>query len=307
VYPSWSLDQLTAFVTEVEEGSFSAAGRRLGRVQSAVSYAIGQLEEGLGSQLFDRSGRTPTLTRAGRRLAAEARLVLAQARDLSEAAARLQEGIEPVLRVVVDVIYPQERLVDTCRAFQQAFPSTTLRLESALLDDAVEAVRSGRADLGACNLAGATPAGLSLAWLGTVPVVPVCAPEHELAHAQPPHRESLLRSHVQIVQTERLQAPTQDQGVLAARTWRVSDMGLKLDLIRRGTGWGSLPLDLVHDDLQAGRLVRLHPEPWPDGGHVLPLHAVTQQDTALGRAGQWFRERLPLGAQAVSGATATHR
>ena len=47
-----SLDQLTVFLTVAEAGSFAAAGRRLGRATSAVSYAIVNLEQQLGVQLF---------------------------------------------------------------------------------------------------------------------------------------------------------------------------------------------------------------------------------------------------------------
>ena len=46
-----TIDQLRMFVTIVEEGSFSAAGRRVGRVQSAVSQSIATAERQLGLQL----------------------------------------------------------------------------------------------------------------------------------------------------------------------------------------------------------------------------------------------------------------
>src|SRR5215467_1014875 len=58
-----SLDQLQVFLTVVETGSFAAAGRKLGRANSAVSYAIANLEQQLGVQLFDRDRtRKPMLT-----------------------------------------------------------------------------------------------------------------------------------------------------------------------------------------------------------------------------------------------------
>src|SRR6516165_5471688 len=61
-----SLDQLQVFLTVVETGSFAAAGRKLGRATSAVSYAIANLEHQLGVQLFDRDRtRKPTLTAIG--------------------------------------------------------------------------------------------------------------------------------------------------------------------------------------------------------------------------------------------------
>ena len=49
-----SLDQLQVFLAVVETGSFAAAGRRLRRATSAVSYTIAQLERQLGIALFDR-------------------------------------------------------------------------------------------------------------------------------------------------------------------------------------------------------------------------------------------------------------
>ncbi|MFC6573627.1 LysR family transcriptional regulator [Pseudomonas brassicacearum] len=57
-----SLDQLRTFVAAVDEGSFSAAARKLNRVQSAVSGWVSGLEDQIGVTLFDRSGRFPKLT-----------------------------------------------------------------------------------------------------------------------------------------------------------------------------------------------------------------------------------------------------
>jgi Bacterial regulatory helix-turn-helix protein, lysR family len=59
-----SLDQLRTFITAVDEGSFSAASRRLYRSQSVVSETVSNLEGQIGVQLFDRSGRYPVLTPA---------------------------------------------------------------------------------------------------------------------------------------------------------------------------------------------------------------------------------------------------
>ena len=61
-----TLDQLRVFLCVVDEGSFSKAAKRLRRVQSAVSYSIANLERLLAISLFDRSGRVPVLTEAGR-------------------------------------------------------------------------------------------------------------------------------------------------------------------------------------------------------------------------------------------------
>lgn len=99
-----SLDQLRSFVTAVEEGSFSAASRRLGRAQSVVSDLIANLENQIGMTLFDRSGRYPKLTQAGTVLLADARSVISGV-DLMKARARgIASGIEPELSVVISTL-----------------------------------------------------------------------------------------------------------------------------------------------------------------------------------------------------------
>ncbi|TIW46256.1 MAG: LysR family transcriptional regulator, partial [Mesorhizobium sp.] len=52
--PNPTLDQLQILVTVADTGSFSAAGRKLNRAQSVISYAIANLEAQLGLQLFER-------------------------------------------------------------------------------------------------------------------------------------------------------------------------------------------------------------------------------------------------------------
>ena len=57
--------ELNAFIAVVEAGGFSAAARRIGDSQSAVSKAVGALERRLGVALFNRSTRSVTLTDQG--------------------------------------------------------------------------------------------------------------------------------------------------------------------------------------------------------------------------------------------------
>ncbi|RZL68653.1 MAG: LysR family transcriptional regulator [Variovorax sp.] len=59
--------ELTAFVAVVEAGGFSAAARRIGESQSAISKSVGTLERRLGVQLLNRSTRSVTLTDQGRK------------------------------------------------------------------------------------------------------------------------------------------------------------------------------------------------------------------------------------------------
>jgi len=105
---SVSLDHLRMFIAAADEGSFSAGGRRLRRAQSVISQTLANLEAQLGVKLFDRSSRSPVLTRQGLALLAEARAVVSRMDAFKARAKGLSGGLEPELSVVVDVMFPLE-------------------------------------------------------------------------------------------------------------------------------------------------------------------------------------------------------
>ena len=84
--------QLAAFCAVVERKSFSNAAERLGVTQPAVSLQIRSLEQRLGTQLLDRSGRRVEPTEAGLRLYASAQRLLALEEQLLEDVAGEGEG-----------------------------------------------------------------------------------------------------------------------------------------------------------------------------------------------------------------------
>jgi len=84
--------QLAAFCAVVERKSFSQAAERLGVTQPAVSLQIRSLEQRLGRQLLDRSGRRVEPTEAGRRLYASAQRLLAAEEHLLEDLAADDQG-----------------------------------------------------------------------------------------------------------------------------------------------------------------------------------------------------------------------
>lgn len=79
---SFDLRSLRVFVMVAEAGGMTSAARQLGLTQSSVSQIVGNLEEALGSELFDRSVRPLALTAAGTTLYERGRAILAEAGDL---------------------------------------------------------------------------------------------------------------------------------------------------------------------------------------------------------------------------------
>lgn len=80
---------LDAFVASADEGSFSAAARRLALTPPAISKSVARLEAGLGVRLFLRSTRSLSLTEEGERLYRRVRLPWAEVID---ALAELKQG-----------------------------------------------------------------------------------------------------------------------------------------------------------------------------------------------------------------------
>src|SRR5919201_191819 len=92
--------QLAAFCAVVERKSFSQAAERLGVTQPAVSLQIRSLEQRLGTQLLDRSGRRVEPTEAGLRLYASAQKLLALEEQLvAEVAGDSDNGLTGALEL----------------------------------------------------------------------------------------------------------------------------------------------------------------------------------------------------------------
>jgi DNA-binding transcriptional LysR family regulator len=288
-----SLDQLRTFIAAADEGSFSAAARKLGRAQSVVSQTLANLEAQLGVDLFDRSGRMPVLTEQGQALLPDARAV-AGTMDLFKARAKgLAGGLEPELSVVVDVMFPMAVLTHAVTAFQAEFPATPLRLYVEALGAVVQPVLDGRCRLGVMGSLPLEPPQLSRERLLAVRMVLVASPQHPLAAHNGPIPVTELARHVQLVLTDR-STLTQGRefGVLAPRTWRLSDLGAKHAFLRAGLGWGGMPLDVVDRDIADRTLVEIEAEDTPPDGFVMPMWAIYRADTPPGPAGRWLVDRL---------------
>jgi DNA-binding transcriptional LysR family regulator len=292
-----SLDQLTVFLSVVETGSFAAAGRRLGRATSAISYTIANLELQLGVPLFDRDRtRKPTLTEAGAAVLSEARAVRVGVDNLRAKVKGLLEGLEAEVALVVDVMMPTTRLVDAMQAFDVAFPTVTLRLHVEALGAVTQLVHSGAAHIGICEPRHASVPGLERITVGGVELLPVAAPSHPLTIG--PNAPGAARNHTQLVLTDRSTLTEgRDFGVIGARSWRLADLGAKHALLLAGIGWGNMPEPIVRDDLAAGRL---KPLDLRDGcGGFYALEAIYRTNTPPGPAAAWLIQRFSEQAKNV--------
>ena len=290
-----SLDQIRTFIASVDEGSFSAAARKLNRAQSVVSDLVSGLEAQIGVQLFDRSGRYPKLTSAGRALLADARGIVAGVDFMKARAKGMASGLEPELSVVVDVFFPIEAITAAAKAFREMFPGTPLRLFVEALGGAYLPTLNGTASIGIVGSLPIMPPSLSGERLTSIALSLVSAPDHPLAMIKGSISKSELAKHVQLVLTDRSELSAgREFGVMSPSTWRLADLFAKHAFLLNGLGWGSMPLHTIASDIAAGRLVPLMVEDVPSGVLTLQMSAVYPTSAPPGPAGRWLIERLKM-------------
>lgn len=289
-----SLDQLRTFIAAVDEGSFSAAARKLNRVQSAVSGWVSGLEQQIGVMLFDRSGRFPKLTAEGVLLLADARNIVSGVDTLKARAKLMAAGQETELSVVVDVFFPTALVSAAAKAFASQFPLTPLRLFVEGLGAAYQPVLDGRCSLGILStLPAVTFPSLVSERLGELPLVSVAAANHPLAAWADRIPRSELAKHVQLVLTDRSDLMAgRDYGVVSPSTWRLADLSTKYAFLKDCVGWGGMPLHMVEKDIADGTLVVLDVDDMPRTGFMLTMSAYHPASEPPGPAGRWFIDHL---------------
>ena len=131
---------MRVFVAIVEEGSLSAAARRLHLSQPALSQTVGSLERQLGVRLLVRSSAGMAATPEGRTLLDESRAVLARHDQALVSLDRQRAREVGVLRLGLPLDVPPALLVGPLGELAAAYPATGVQarhLAPALLEAAL--------------------------------------------------------------------------------------------------------------------------------------------------------------------------
>ena len=260
------LNALRAFEASARHQSFSVAAQELNVTPAAVGQLVRTLEDWLGSPLFVRStsGRARLVTTE---VAEQALPDIRAGRErLAVGLERLRSGSAGgVLTVTVSPAFAAKWLLPRIERFQAAWPETDLRLDTSLKP--VDFVAQ-RIDVGVRYGRGQWP-GLAAEKLMDEEVYPVCAPAL-LATATlqaPGDLRGQVLIHDQSVDTSTGFASWQAwlrhagvQGVPTDRGLRINNSAAVLQAAIDGQGVALARSVMAHDDLAAGRLVRLFPQ-----------------------------------------------
>ncbi len=266
------LDELTVFLAILDAGSLAGAARHLRRSPPAVTRILASLEERASARLVERTTRALAPTEAGRRLAEQARRVLAE-----YAAAMLTAGGEEaprgLLRVTAPVMFGQRHVTPIVTDFLASHPA--LRVELLLSDRNLDLVEE-ELDV-AVRIGALADSGLVVRRVGEVRRVLVASPDYLAARGTPAAPAQLARHDAVFTASRpkplewRFRGGVKEHVVRLSPRLVVSHVEAALAAALAGKGVTVALSYQVDAALRAGRLVRLlpHHEPPP-----LPVQLV---------------------------------
>ncbi len=142
------LRELRTFVTVVEEGGLSAAGRKLYLSQPAISQIIQTLEKRFDVELLVRSRSGVSATPAGKTLLTEARALLARHEQATALMARHGTDEPKELRLAVPLELPTNLLSAALATLPSRFPATNVTVRHLTTANQIKALSTGDLDLG---------------------------------------------------------------------------------------------------------------------------------------------------------------
>ncbi|GAA2268752.1 MULTISPECIES: LysR family transcriptional regulator [Kitasatospora] len=175
--------QLQYFVAVVEEANFTRAAARLRLAQPGISNQIRQLERELGQQLLDRSGRSVTVTEAGRAVLPYARAAIAAFDGVRQAVDEFTGLLRGRVRIglVPGTATHELDVASVLADFHDEHPQIEITLSEDTSERMHAALYSGELDFALVGLTDAESSpGLSHQIIIDTPLVAVLAPEDPL-------------------------------------------------------------------------------------------------------------------------------
>lgn len=138
---------LRSFLAVADELSFSRAARKLHIAQPALTAHVKQLEQAVGTRLFDRTNRINDLTAAGKALVGESQAIVGRANSLAQTARRAKDGQTLTLRVGLIPPAAIRVIAETLRLFSRQLPAVEVTVRQDNQYELVERLTDGELDL----------------------------------------------------------------------------------------------------------------------------------------------------------------
>lgn len=248
-------EQLIIFKTVIQTGSFSAAARALGKVPSAISMSIANLEIDLNLQLFERVGREPIATQAAKILYEKTENLLVEMNHWKQYAQSLSQGLEAELNIVIVSELLHTEWTKYIVLLESQFPELQINIFSAPQEDAMKMLLNHSAQLALMFEREQLNSSEQFVELKRETLIPVVSVKHELAQYSQINYEQIRQSR-QIVVASR-DRNIKPELLFSQHAWRTDNHHSACSLILQGLGWGVLPSEIFNENPQLKKKLKV--------------------------------------------------
>jgi len=246
---------LKAFITIVDQGSFSEAAELLHLSQPAISKRLAALENQLGETLIDRSQRQIRLTDSGGRLIPHARKILDEIHNARIALSPDSGLLEGELHIIASHHIGLHHLPKWLRRFKREYPQVTINLQFMESDAAYEQMRKRNAELAFVTLSDSMPASFHVFAQWPDPMAFVVGTDHPLASIKAPKLADLAQHPALLPDTSTSTYRVVSRLFLEANLPLHPQMPTNyLETLKMmtsvGLGWSVLPLRMADESLK---------------------------------------------------------
>ncbi|WP_111977318.1 LysR family transcriptional regulator [Algibacillus agarilyticus] len=185
------IDNMKAFVTVAEEGSFTKAANKLNMSSQLISKYVSHFEEYLGTRLFNRTTRRVHLTDEGEQCFLHAKQILESITAMESHFGQLQQSVNGVLHISAPVSFSTLHLPPLLRDFKKAYPDVGIDLQ--LSDRKIDIVDEGL-DV-ALRIGHLKDSSLIAKKVATVRLVLCASPDYLALNGTPTHPQELNPLH----------------------------------------------------------------------------------------------------------------
>jgi len=247
------IQNIRAFLSVADSGSFSRAAEKLFITQPAISKRISTLEQELDSKLFDRLGKRVQLTQAGEALIPGYQRIMAEMDESRRIISNLREHVSGHLHFGTSHHIGLHRLPPVLRQYSKDYPKVELDIQFMDSEQAAELILKGSIELALITLPDNIDKSLTTipVWLDTMQCV--VANDHILAKnnfvtsKQLSQHGALLQSHnthTRDIIDHALNLPSETKIIMESNYLETIKA-----MIQHGLGWGVLPDSMIDKHL----------------------------------------------------------
>ena len=281
-------DQLHTFLEIVRLNSFSKAAKTCFRTQPAISAQIRQMEQELGTQLFERFGSRITLTIAGRTFAKYARTILDLRRQGFDAVRELEKVPRGEMTIAANEATCVHVLPAVFAGYKRLFPGVQIQVVRSYGSRTVESVLDNSVDFGITQLP-LQQKKLEVVQVYSDEIRLIVSPKHPFARKKAVRAEEIAKEELLLPKTGRTRARIFEFLDDYEDKLKVS-MALESSVMQKrfteaGLGVTFMAVTNAREELQSGRLKAIRLKPLP---MIRTIGLIYRKDKALSRAALGF-------------------